>query len=526
MRAVFPSGISIGKSRGTVMSSTRSVCTGLLMLLMSGLGMAQCGAAPMLAGGDSHTLALSADGTVQAWGRGGDGQLGMPFSYQWSPLSITALSGVATVAAGENFSLALLADGSLKSWGENWGYQLGLGHDTNQFEPQPIPGLAGVTAVSAGSNHSLALLSDGTVKAWGFGGYGQLGLGSAIIFANTPQSIPGLSGVTAVRAGREHSLALLANGTVMAWGSHYSGQLGLGLASMIQYTPQPITGLTNVLSVAAGREYSLARLADGTVKAWGNNGEGQLGLGNTTSQFTPQIIPGLANVTAVAAGTSHSLALINGGTLKAWGNNQTGELGIGNTMAILNTPQTVSGLSSVTGIGAGAGHSLAVLADNSVKSWGRNHYGQLGIGNTTQQNAPQPILGFSLNGAVSYSLVIMVLNPAAVGITIPCNTEIGALGLAHYYFNVFSVDPLNASSPGTGTWYGLHATQADVFAWLDAGFNGLTFAFGALGSSGGASASVAIPPALLAGLTVHGVSVALNPLTGVVADSNVASHTF
>ncbi len=134
-------------------------------------------------------------------------------------------------------------------------------------QPAPI-----ARRISAGSTHTLAVLPDGTVKAWGSNSYGQLGLGNT---SNqlAPQTIPGLSGVTAVSAGGDHSFALLANGTVMAWGHNNNGQLGLGSVTN-HYSPQPIPGLTGVTALAAGPNgapngagHSLALLANGSVKA-------------------------------------------------------------------------------------------------------------------------------------------------------------------------------------------------------------------------------------------------------------------
>ena len=181
-----------------------------------------------------------------------------------------------------------------------------------------MPALANVAAVAAGSNQSLALLDDGTVVAWGTG----------------PAVPGGLTNVTNLAAGTAHFLARKSDGTLASWGDNTSGQ-------------SADQELSTVTAVAAGEEHSLALLADGTVTAWGDN------------TFNQTDVPGgLVNVTAIAAGYDHCLALKADGTVAAWGRNQVGQLDVPN------------GLSGVTAIAAGAYHSLAVKDDGTVEAWG------------------------------------------------------------------------------------------------------------------------------------------------------------
>src|SRR4029077_10868440 len=144
----------------------------------------------------------------------------------------------------------------------------------------------------AGGRPSLALLADGTVVAWGANGLGQLGNGGTTE-SNVPVAVQGLSGVKAISAGASHSLALLANGTVMAWGDNESGQLGVGSAVEDSEVPVAVKGLSGVKAISAGANYSLALLTNGKAMAWGENESGQLGDGSTNSRNAPVAVKNL-----------------------------------------------------------------------------------------------------------------------------------------------------------------------------------------------------------------------------------------
>src|SRR5216683_1039462 len=160
--------------------------------------------------------------------------------------------------------------------------------------------------------------SPGTAQAWGRNTSGQLGDGTEDIARTTPVSVSGLTNVTAIAAGSDHSLALLSDGAVMAWGANFLGQLGDGTFTG-RLTPVAVSGLTNVTAIAGGGFHSLALLSDGTAMAWGYNADGSLGDGTFTSRSTPVAVSKLTNVTAIAGGFQHSLALLSDGTVMAWG---------------------------------------------------------------------------------------------------------------------------------------------------------------------------------------------------------------
>ena len=211
-------------------------------------------------------------------------------------------------------------------------------------EPIPTKPEAGISSIAAGASHSLALLHDGTVMAWGQNSSGQLGDGTNSS-RPTPTPIPGLTNVHAIAAGGSHSLALLHDGTVMAWGANYAGQMGDGTTTP-QQSPTPVHGVTNVRVVSAGGLHSLALLHDGTVMAWGSNTSGQLGDGTATRRGAP--VPTLCpcDTNAIAAGDRHSLALLQDGTIMSWGTNSEGQLGDGTTES-RPTPAPTSSIAAV-----------------------------------------------------------------------------------------------------------------------------------------------------------------------------------
>jgi len=256
--------------------------------------------------------------------------------------------------------------------------------------------------VSAGQSHSLALENDGTVWAWGRNTVGELGDGTTTNRGSPVQVMasPGvpLGGVTAVAAGAydSHSLALKSDGTVLAWGNNVFGQLGDGTTTA-RHSPVQVTGLSGVTTISASY-HSLALKSDGTVWAWGYNIYGQLGDGTSgagTNKSSPAQVPGLADVTAIAAGgggsSLHSLALKNDGTVWAWGRNNYGQLGDGTTTD-RSSPVQVPGLTGVAAIEAGSDYSMALKSDGTLVTWGRNNRGQLGDGTTTQRVSPVQVM--------------------------------------------------------------------------------------------------------------------------------------
>jgi alpha-tubulin suppressor-like RCC1 family protein len=324
-----------------------------------------------VAAGEHYSLGLLADGTVWAWGYNEWGQLGDGTTTErHTPVQVMLDPGLGTP-------------------------------------------LTDVTAISAGYAHSMALRSDGTVWMWGWNGVGQLGDGTEEWVRHSPVQVmldPGsgtpLTDVTAIAAGMSHSMARGADGTVWAWGANYHGRLGDGTTTQrntpvqVKQGSEPLSGVT---SIAAGGAHSMALAADGSVWVWGSNSDGQLGDGTTTQRTTAvktmHDAEPLSGVSAIAAGLSHSMALSADGTVWAWGSNGNGQLGDGTTtqssMPVQVMRDSSDPFDSVTSIAAGEYYCLGLRADGGAWSWGKNNRGQLGDGSTTQRLLPVKVAGLA-----------------------------------------------------------------------------------------------------------------------------------
>jgi hypothetical protein len=223
---------------------------------------------------------------------------------------------VTAITAGYNFCLALKKDGTVWGWGRNQYFgELGVGH--NKTLPigsvVQVNGLADVVAIDAGADFSLAVTGDGRVWAWGGNSSGQLGTQESEFTEDRyePVCIIGLTGVVSVSAGYLHSLALKSDGTAWAWGSNCNGQLGNGSCSSCYSFARPVNNLDDVVQIAAGGSHNLALKGDGSIWAWGSNTSGELGIDADQNSSIPVKVSGITGARAITAGGRHSLALIS-----------------------------------------------------------------------------------------------------------------------------------------------------------------------------------------------------------------------
>jgi alpha-tubulin suppressor-like RCC1 family protein len=354
-------------------------------------------------------------GTAWTVGQGDQGQLGSgaranrgSFGQAVGPVDVAQVDG------GRDHVIARDGNGSVWTWGNGALGSLGLGTTADALTPKKVPGLSGVRQVTAGHYHSLALLPDGTIRSWGGNEFGQVGDGTTTNRLS-PVVVGGsatpLSNVVEVAAGRDFSLAIKSTGVVWAWGGGGNGELGNGTTPLSRPQPARVASLTGVVTIAGGRNHALALLSNGSVWAWGLNSSGQLGDGTRTSRSTPVKVSGVANAVAIAAGADHSVAVLSDGRVLTWGEGESGQLGSGSTADRLTAgPVTGLGGVAIKTADCGRDHTLLIARSGRLWSFGKNDYGQLGDGSNTQRLTPYRVVGISdaveASGGRGYTVVL------------------------------------------------------------------------------------------------------------------------
>ena len=411
----------------------------------------------MIAAGRNYSCAVLTNGALKCWGENYAGQLGLGNTDNYGNTSSTIGSGLPSVDIGQtvkyvtagdhNTTCAIRTNNETVCWGDGEGYLSGtgvwnvtIGDSSGEMGSALTPvdfGTSYAVTLSEGDTHMCALLASGAVKCWGQNTYGQLGINGTANFGASSElgaSWPAvdLDGHTAlaVSAGAAHTCAIIDTGAVTCWGLNSYGQLGYGdttnrgsanLGSAMQ-TVNLGAGRT-ATAIAAGGYFTCAILNDGTLKCWGYNASGQLGQDSTTTLGDDS--SEMANLMAINLGDGrtakrvyasrradldYTCAILDNDTLKCWGQNDFGQLGLGNMdnrgdatgeMATLSTVNLGTGQTAAQ-VAMGEIHTCVLLTSTDIKCFGRGSAGQLGNGTgatygdssaTTGDNLPIVDLG-------------------------------------------------------------------------------------------------------------------------------------
>ncbi|MEM6993880.1 MAG: hypothetical protein AAF721_25430, partial [Myxococcota bacterium] len=334
--------------------------------------------AVQVAAGYSAACALMSDGTVRCWGRNDLGEHGV------EPATIDAATPVAVPGVSDATDIWMGGDSgssgdmicvrdkaeAVSCWGSRHNKPVTDGKKwTSAVET--LPALAGARDLALGGGTQYAILADGTVAAWGSSAFNAIGDGDTSSSTRGLTKVPGITGAVALAAGQNHGCALLDDGTVSCWG-YVTPKQG----------PTKIEGLSGVVAIGAGsgRGDTCAITKDKTVQCW--NGK-----------QTPKAEAGLADATLVRA-RNHKCALSEDGTVRCWGGNDRGQAGTGEAGGRNREKQPVVGLGKAVHIDVGMNFACAALEDGSVQCWGWNNRGQLGDG--TLIDAAKPVTVASL----------------------------------------------------------------------------------------------------------------------------------
>jgi alpha-tubulin suppressor-like RCC1 family protein len=347
--------------------------------------------------GFSHTCAL--EGTeVRCWGDNRLLQLNrmhplQPLTGAPSAAHAIALSLGAPVVAlsvGANHTCAIDDRGRVFCWGDNRLGQLG--------QSRPRGGRAEwmqlespVTQVVTGSGHTCALLRKGSVHCWGSNQFGELGVPGANFAARDATAVALGETVREIAAGTSHTCALLESGSIRCWGLNMFGQLGLGNKLNVGDNEEPVSLPVvsvggNALSIRAGGSVSCATLEGGSTRCWGSNLFGQLGnsvRGSIGDNELPSDVAPLSFAEPsldLQIGETHACASFENGKLLCWGLNSAGQLGGVPSPLPRTIAQSIPlSFGDIRKLRLGSQHTCVVVGPRDLRCWGNNGSGQLGV---------------------------------------------------------------------------------------------------------------------------------------------------
>lgn len=361
----------------------------------------------------NSSFGLTEGGVAYTWGNNAKGQLGVgDIIPRSSPVAVVGGLKYKTIVPSDTCMYGLGVDGTLYAWGLNTVGELGVGDVVARSSPVAVLGglkFRELVTLSSSFNAVVALTFDGTPYAWGYNDKGQLGVGDV-----TPRSSPvavlgGLKFKT-LGANGGSVIALTEAGDAYAWGSNTNGELGVG-NTVARSSPVAVLGGLKfklaLMSMFNGSALGLTE--DDVLYAWGSNTAGELGVGDVVKRSSPVAVLGGLKFKTAAFGVDTpsftcSFGLTEDGTLYAWGGNGDGCLGVGDVVKRSSPVAVLGGLTfqeiyvSGTGFSTGEGNGkYGLTVDGALYAWGANGFGGLGVGDIAARSSPVAVLsGLSL----------------------------------------------------------------------------------------------------------------------------------
>ena len=285
-------------------------------------------------------------------------------------------------------------------------YTLGVQGNTITFTPANPSVLVGQTlqltangavtpaAIAVGNMHTCVLYSDQSIRCTGLNSQGEIG-NNSYISVSEPTLAQGTVNPAALRTGAEHTCTLVGDGRMQCWGTNYTGQLGDGTMGGFAMVPQFVHNISNAIKAVPGGFHTCAILSDHTVQCWGRNQDGQLGNGDSTTDVPlPAPVIGLGPVADLIGGGYHNCALMADNSVRCWGRNSRGQIGDGTDTTPVTQPHIVSGLTAAA-LSLGGYHSCALTPNATVQCWGESDFGQIGAPGLALSKVPLEVSGVS-----------------------------------------------------------------------------------------------------------------------------------
>lgn len=316
--------------------------------------------------GDFTTCAIASDGLAHCWGRDKTGELGdgAGAGQRLRRGVVPGIGKVRKIALASQFGCAILEDRRVKCWGT--GRIANDGKTVTDAKPTEVSGVTDVEELVASGAIACARSARG-IACWGAG--------------DKEIGAPPKGTFKQLAAGFTHACALDTAGAVSCWGAEDWGAKGA--------FGKP--GVTAALQVATGDRHACVIGKDRTVQCWGMNDAGQLGVRPDMDRHKKLVtVPGITGVVKLAAGEASTCALLGDGSVRCWGSNGEGELGLG-TRSPDERPARVTALSEVEHLCLATAHGCALTKQGKLMCWGSNFFGQLGDGTKERRSSPTPV---------------------------------------------------------------------------------------------------------------------------------------